>query len=156
MLFENRVGKSTQSLIPAVVGVTTEQGMEVPAVRMFAALDARNVVVYWGDESVVRFNIFLSPYTTHGSPTLLPPGHVACCVAACMTHAGTLRRALVPARVFTTERPSFMSTSRGSPMRGTPDGVLLVRAATASAGPPSRGARGYGMGAAEGRITWDG
>lgn len=40
---------------------------------MFAALDARNVVVYGGDESVVRFNIFLyPPYTTHETHTTLP------------------------------------------------------------------------------------
>ena len=105
MLFENRVGKSTQSLIPAVVGVTTEQGMEVPAVRMFAALDARNVVVYGGDESVVYGSTSsCPPYTTHRSHTILPEARrvsrrrmrEACRHAASSTN---------PARVSTTERP---------------------------------------------------
>jgi hypothetical protein len=87
--------KGTQSLRLAVVGVKNTQGINVPAVRMIAALGARNVVVYGGDESVVYGSTSsCPPYTTHRSHTIPPLRLVACCVAACVKHAGTLRRAL--------------------------------------------------------------
>jgi hypothetical protein len=88
-----------------VVGVKNTQGINVPAVRMIAALGARNVVVYGGDESVVYGSTSsCPPYTTHRSHTILPEARrvlrrrmrEACRHAASSTH---------PARVSTTERP---------------------------------------------------
>ena len=105
----------------AVVGVKNTQGINVPAVRMIAALGARNVVVYGGDESVVYGSTSsCPPYTTHRSHTILPEARrvlrrrmrEACRHAVSSTN---------PARVSTTERPFVMSTARGHPMRGTPD-----------------------------------
>ena len=113
--------EGTQSLRLAVVGVKNTQGINVPAVRMIAALGARNVVVYGGDESVVYGSTSsCPPYTTHRSHTILPEARrvlrrrmrEACRPAALSTN---------PARVSTTERPFVMSTARGHPMRGTPD-----------------------------------
>ena len=113
--------EGTQSLRLAVVGVKNTQGINVPAVRMIAALGARNVVVYGGDESVVYGSTSsCPPYTTHRSHTILPEARrvlrrrmrEACRHAASSTN---------PARVSTTERPFVMSTAGGHPMRGTPD-----------------------------------
>ena len=113
--------EGTQSLRLAVVGVKNTQGINVPAVRMIAALGARNVVVYGGDESVVYGSTSsCPPYATHRSHTILPEARrvlrrrmrEACRHAASSTN---------PARVSTTERPFVMSTARGHPMRGTPD-----------------------------------
>ena len=113
--------EGTQSLRLAVVGVKNTQSINVPAVRMIAALGARNVVVYGGDESVVYGSTSsCPPYTTHRSHTILPEARrvlrrrmrEACRHAASSTN---------PARVSTTERPFVMSTARGHPMRGTPD-----------------------------------
>ena len=113
--------RSTQSLRLAVVGVKNTQGINSPAVRMIAALCARKVVVYGGDESVVYGSTSsCPPYTTHRSHTILPGARrvlrrrmrEACRHAASSTN---------PARVSTTERPFVMLTARGHPMRDTPD-----------------------------------
>ena len=88
-----------------MVGVKNTQGIDVPAVRMIAALGARNVVVYGGDESVVYGSTSsCPPYATHRSHTILPEARrvlrrrmrEACRHAASSTN---------PARVSTTERP---------------------------------------------------
>ena len=55
-----------------MVGVKNTQGINSPAVRLIAALCARNVVVYGGRVRDIRFNIFLSP--VHHTPvTYYPP-----------------------------------------------------------------------------------
>ena len=140
--------------------------------------------------TVQHLLVLRTPHTGH---TLSSPRLVACRVAACVKHAGTLRRALT---LHVCRRPkgrSSMSTARGHPMRGTPDrraarpgghsfswaaisenaglwdadgrrpcnmrtveravfrsarrgGVLLVQAATASAGPTSWRAVGAALG----------
>jgi len=100
--------------------------------------------------TVQHLLVLRTPHTGH---TLSSQRLVACCVAACVKHAGTLRRALT---LHVCRRPKGRSSCRRPEAilcEVRPIGVQPVLAATASAGPQSRRARGYGMQTAEGRVT---